>query len=230
MSNIFIEQYKYSLQKLFDNQKSGNDEIRRNNARFLPEIAAERNLKEVDKQQAAFIQCQQEIHSIFDTVRTCCAKASHLYAGQMTEDRNLLDSHISIPILEIRARIEEYSKKGNFTMLYILKDWIGRQPQTLELANVAAEIVMPQDMLEVYQRYGNEALRIAAKIRVNAPIMQSPLEMTLFNDEGYHAADFALIGTGGLLNDYKSLQVPNVILHQFDEIVLTDTALESVMM
>ena len=228
MKNFYIDQFKKSLQKLFNAQKHANDEILTNNARYLPELAERYNLEEKEKQDAAFWTCQQEIFQTFDTVRSCCARANFLTPDLLTADRLFFtESGFTLTVPEVRAFVEKY--QGNFTMQRLISDWINRQPQTLQLNTVAAEIVMPTDMLMVYKRFGDEALRIAAKIHVNHVIMQQPIELDLFADESYHERDFSIIGTGGILNDYAKKQVPDIVLHQYDEVILTNTALEAVM-
>ena len=228
MKNIFIDRYAKSLKVFFDSQQYNLNRIAENNNRFLPEYAKKYNAILEDAQKAAYQACQQEIFGTFEAVRTLLAKATYPDAKMLNEeDIRLFTSGMSLSPEVIMDRVEKYQSECNFTMLTWIRDWLAKQPQSLETASI--QFYFPADILDAYRQFGNLALRNAAKIATpNSPIMRDPLELQLFADEEVHRQAFELIGDGTGLSRYRDVVVSDRILHSFDNVQLQNTDINSI--
>lgn len=228
MENIFISQYSQSLKRFFDSQQYTLSKIADNNKRFVPEYADKYNGMLKDAQQSAYQACQQEIFATFENVRSLLAKATYPDAKMLNEeDIRLFTSGMNISTAVIMDRAEKYQGEYNFTMLTWIRDWLAKQPQSLETASIP--FYFPADFLDIYRQFGNIALRNAAKIAApNSPIMTDPLELRLFTDEEVHRKAFEIIGDGRGLSKYKDVEASDRILHCFDNVQLQNTDINDI--
>lgn len=219
MPNMYVNQMKRVMEKYLEQQKAGNTQIKRNREYYMPEIAEEKNDAIKAKQMEQYVAAQNEIGKIFSNVRRYLACASFPNVGYLTADRLLFESGMSLSPAEIEGFVERY--KMNFTMLRLIRDYIARQPESFALNNI--EIHLPAELLEVYRWFAEEALKILHKISVNGLIIESPLEIELFDSDTLSTVHekLAVIGDGHGLADYGSADVPESAKHQFDTVLLT---------
>lgn len=219
MPNMYVSQMKRVMEKYLEQQKAGNAQIVRNREYYQPEIAEEKNDAIRAKQAEQYTAAQNEIGNIFSNVRRYLANANFPNVGYLTADRLLFESGMSLSPAEIEGFVERY--KMNFTMLRIISDYIKRQPESFALNNI--EIYLPAELLEVYKWFAEEALKILHKISVNGLIIESPLEIELFDSDALSTVHdkLAVIGDGHGLSDYGSADVPESAKHQFDTVLLT---------
>ena len=219
MPNMYVNQMKRVMEKYLEQQKAGNAQIIRNREYYMPEIAEEKNDAIKAKQMEQYVAAQNEIGKIFSTVRRYLANANFPNVGYLTADRLLFESGMSLSPAEIEGFVQRY--RMNFTMLRIISDYIKRQPESFALNNI--EIHLPAELLEVYRWFAEEALKILHKISVNSLIIESPLEIELFDSDTLSTVHekLAVIGDGHGLADYGSADVPESAKHQFDTVLLT---------
>lgn len=219
MPNMYISMMKRVMEKYLEQQKAGNAQIIRNREYYMPEIAEEKNDAIKAKQMEQYVAAQNEIGKIFSNVRRYLANANFPNVGYLTADRLLFESGMSLSPAEIEGFVERY--KMNFTMLRLIRDYIARQPETFALNII--EIHLPAELLEVYRWFAEEALKILHKISVNSLIIESPLEIELFDSDALTTVHdkLAVIGDGHGLADYGSADVPESAKHQFDTVLLT---------
>ena len=218
MTNFYVSKMKKVLETYLQQQKDGNAEILRNSSYWQAEYAATENAKVRARQAQQFVDAQNEIGHIFEIVRNNLAKANFPNVEHLTADRLIFDSGMALTADEIKGFVEKYH--NNFTMLRLIRDYIARQPQTLELATI--EIHLPDEQIAVYQWFAEEALKVLYKISVNGLVLQQPLEVEFFDDERQQniAGKLAVIGDGHGLNRYADANVPERAKRQFDNIQL----------
>ena len=130
---------------------------------------------------------------------------------------------------EVQAYADEY--KDNDTVTRIISDWIADKSQVKDgklfgkYENV--KIVRPVDKLEVYKKFSESALYIIEQIHNDGTLMQrdtltnervQPLEIDSYADEDFGKELFDVIGDGKALADEKRKQVPESLLHTFDDV------------
>lgn len=227
MKNIFIDQYAKSLKVFFDSQQHTINRIADNNKRFLPEYAKKYNALLEDAMKSAYQACQQEIFGTFENVRSLLAKATYPDATQLNDDDIRLFTQMNLSPAVIMDRVEKYQGEYNFVMLTWIRDWLAKQPQSLETASIP--FYFPADFLDIYRQFGNIALRNAAKIATpNSPIMNDPLELRLFANEEVHRKAFEIIGDGTGLSRYRGVKASDRILHCFDNVQLQNTDINDI--
>lgn len=219
MSNMYVSKMKKVLENFLQQQREANAEIFSNNSYWAPEYAATENEKVRAKQEQHYIEAQNAIGEIFSHVRQYLANANFPDVERLTDDRLIFESGLSLSPNEIRGFVERY--RANFTMLRLIRDYIARQPQTLELATI--DISLPSEQLEVYKWFAEEALKILYKIHTNSLVVQQPIEIELFDSEALPSiqSKLAQIGDGHGLYEYSFVKVPESAKHQFDNVLLT---------
>ena len=219
MSNMYVSKMKKILENFLQQRKEANAKILINNSYWQAEYAATENEKVKAKQEQHYIEAQNAIGEIFSHVRQYLANANFPDVERLTDDRLIFESGLSLSPDEIRGFVERY--RANFTMLRLIRDYIARQPQTLELATI--DISLPSEQLEVYKWFAEEALKILYKIHTNALVVQEPLEIELFDSETLPSiqSKLAQIGDGHGLYEYAFSKAPESAKHQFDSVLLT---------
>lgn len=219
MSNMYVSKMKKVLENFLQQRKEANAKILSNNSYWQAEYAATENEKVKAKQEQHYIEAQNAIGEIFSRVRQYLANANFPDVERLTDDRLIFESGLSLSPDEIRGFVERY--RANFTMLRLIRDYIARQPQTLELATI--DISLPSEQLEVYKWFAEEALKILYKIHTNALVVQEPLEIELFDSETLPSikSKLAQIGDGHGLYEYAFSKAPESAKHQFDSVLLT---------
>lgn len=231
MGNIFVDKNKAIVKNYYETAWNIKDKMAENSKTFVPDVAYAENQKLVQKGLEAYNKAVADIGNEFANVRELLARANVIDTVEVPKEiEKVFGSTLyKLSAEEVQAYADEY--KDNDTVTRIISDWIADKSQVKDgklfgkYENV--KIVRPVDKLEVYKKFSESALYIIEQIHNDGTLMQrdtltnervQPLEIDSYADEDFGKELFAVIGDGKALADEKRKQVPESLLHTFDNV------------
>jgi hypothetical protein len=221
MINLYISTFKDVLKNFYNDVTKLNSELENIECNYSGELLQSKLADVNTRKNTAYNNSKKLIDDTFTDVRNLLAIANFPNVTKLTDDKLLFERNTGIELTpqEIGAFIEKYA--DNYTMLRFIKNWIERNPKrTTEFAEVAKQIYLPEDKVQVYKKFAISALSILDTIYNATPDTFAGIEVMAYADENFSANLFSVIGNGENLKEYKTADVPESAKHIFDDIYL----------
>ena len=149
MTNKYLTRMKDTVNKFYEAMKAARAEIEKNNARYLPEIAAEENDKITQELRAKERAAEAEIDAIGQEALADVERWKALSGSEIDDaDLKLLQGAFKLDENDIKDLIEKH--KDNGTMIRAIGDYA-------EAHKIAAVIPTPEAKIRAYSIVAGDA-------------------------------------------------------------------------
>lgn len=226
IKNLYVKKFKEACESYYTKALQLKKEMQRNVERYQPEVANEENEKLKQQLQNEYEKAKNSIISIFEDIRTCYSMGSYPNVESLTADRMFFDGTVpfSISENEMKAFVDRYNESSNFVMLRVIDKYIeernaGRNVSEWRYTNAKNSIIMPEQCINTYKMFAEGALSMLNTIN-DSPETFSKQLLDAYADDYYNAQNFAVIGTGSSISNFKSMRLPESAKHLYDSITV----------
>ena len=223
MSNVFVAQFKDTVHNFYKTNAELLNRMEENRKRFSAEYVEKENAKVTEQAAQTYETAKASINNTFNMVKELLAVASFPDVERLTADRLFFSSDDCFDLSheEVASFIQRY--RTNYTMLKLISAWITKHNEESSEAPygkyAGIKVVLPSDMLPVYKKFAESALSLINTIYFNNGVNKNMIDS--YADENFAKELYEIIGSGLELSEYRTKQVPEMVRHQFDDVVLS---------
>ena len=214
MKNIFVEALRNVMTAYNDLLKLTNQKIEENNSRFSAEYAEKYNLELKEKKNQDYQDAVSMLNDIVVKIRELLAKANYPDSADFTSDTKFFEGVCILTDKEIEALGRKYADDGNFTMVRYIQNWTERNNR------VEIKFSMPLDQMKSYLKLAESARFTIDGIHSEQKAHFIDLEIESFADPIMCKNELDTVGSGECLKKFENKEVPDMILHSFDNVAL----------